>query len=61
MDRRSQRRALRHLDDWQLADVGLSREQALQESRRWFWWPTLGQPRWPSTRLPITETDASPR
>ena len=57
MERRIQRRALRDLDDWQLADVGLTREPALRDSRRWLWWPTLGQPRWPATRLPITETE----
>jgi uncharacterized protein YjiS (DUF1127 family) len=37
MGRRHQRRALRSLDDWQLADIGLSRDQAQQEARKWLW------------------------
>ena len=34
---RRQRRALLDLDDRQLADVGVTREQALQEASKLFW------------------------
>jgi uncharacterized protein YjiS (DUF1127 family) len=33
----SQRRALRDLDDRQLADIGVTREAAEREARKWFW------------------------
>ncbi len=36
-DRRRQMRALLALDDRLLADIGISREQALREARKWFW------------------------
>lgn len=32
-----QRRALRQLDDRQLADIGITRAQALRESNKLFW------------------------
>ena len=34
---RRQRRALRELDDRQLADIGITREQALREANKLFW------------------------
>jgi uncharacterized protein YjiS (DUF1127 family) len=34
---RRQRRALRQLDDHQLADIGITRAQALRESNKLFW------------------------
>jgi len=35
--RRRQRRKLLDLDDHLLADIGVSREQALREASKWFW------------------------
>ena len=35
--RRHQRQALRELDDRLLDDIGLTREQAAREARKWFW------------------------
>ena len=35
-ERKRQRRALLQLDDRQLADIGVSRKQALHEARKWF-------------------------
>jgi uncharacterized protein YjiS (DUF1127 family) len=32
-----QRRALRDLDDRQLADIGVTREAAEREAAKWFW------------------------
>lgn len=32
-----QRNELRHLSDAQLRDIGLTRDQANREARRWFW------------------------
>lgn len=32
-----QRRALARLDDAALDDLGITREEAIAESRRWFW------------------------
>lgn len=32
-----QRQALARLDDWQLRDIGISREAAVRESRKPFW------------------------
>lgn len=37
LDRHRQRRLLLELDDHLLADVGLSREAAAREARKWFW------------------------
>jgi uncharacterized protein YjiS (DUF1127 family) len=37
LERRRQRRALLQLDDHLLADIGVSREQALREAGKWFW------------------------
>lgn len=37
LERRRQRHALLDLDDRQLADIGVSREQALRESNKLFW------------------------
>jgi uncharacterized protein YjiS (DUF1127 family) len=37
LDRRHQRRALRHLDDHLLRDIGISRQEALKEARKPFW------------------------
>ena len=36
-ERTRQRRVLGELDDHMLADIGLTREQALRESRKWSW------------------------
>ena len=36
-ERTRQRRALGELDDRLLADIGLTREQALRECRKWSW------------------------
>jgi uncharacterized protein YjiS (DUF1127 family) len=35
--RSDERRALRELEDHDLADIGMSRAQALREVRKWFW------------------------
>ena len=35
--RRRSRHALSQLNDWQLADVGLTRDEAAQEASRVFW------------------------
>ena len=35
--KRRERQRLAELDDHLLADIGVSREQAEQESRKWFW------------------------
>ena len=37
LEQRRQRRALRDLDDRQLADIGVTREQALHEANKLFW------------------------
>lgn len=37
MELRRQRRALSDLDDRRLADIGVTREQALREANRSFW------------------------
>ena len=37
LSRRQQRRDLRELDDRQLHDVGITRAQAVRESRKPFW------------------------
>jgi uncharacterized protein YjiS (DUF1127 family) len=37
LELRRQRRALRDLDDRQLADIGVTREQALREANQLFW------------------------
>jgi uncharacterized protein YjiS (DUF1127 family) len=37
LERRRQRHALLQLDDHLLADIGVSREQALREAGKWFW------------------------
>ncbi len=36
-ERADQRRRLRDLEDWQLRDIGVTREQSLRESRKPFW------------------------
>jgi uncharacterized protein YjiS (DUF1127 family) len=36
-DRHHQRRALREMDDDQLRDLGVSRSEAMKESRKPFW------------------------
>jgi uncharacterized protein YjiS (DUF1127 family) len=36
LERKRQRRALLQLDDHLLADIGVSREQALREAGKWF-------------------------
>ena len=35
LDRQRQRTRLAQLEDWQLDDIGISRSEALMESRRW--------------------------
>jgi uncharacterized protein YjiS (DUF1127 family) len=35
--RRHERQALLELDDWLLDDVGVTREQAERQTRKWFW------------------------
>lgn len=35
LDRQRQRDHLAQLEDWQLDDIGISRSEALMESRRW--------------------------
>jgi len=37
LELRRQRCGLRDLGDWQLADVGVTREQALRETNNPFW------------------------
>jgi uncharacterized protein YjiS (DUF1127 family) len=37
LELRRQRRALRDLDDHQLVDIGVTREQALCEAKKLFW------------------------
>ena len=37
LELRRQRRALRNLDDRQLADIGVTREQALREANKLYW------------------------
>jgi uncharacterized protein YjiS (DUF1127 family) len=35
--RRRERQALLDLDDWLLDDIGVTREQAERQARKWFW------------------------
>lgn len=35
LDRQRQRARLAQLEDWQLDDIGISRAEAVKESRRW--------------------------
>jgi uncharacterized protein YjiS (DUF1127 family) len=45
LERRRQRRALLQLDDRMLADLGVSRSQAIDEAKKAFWSPrTQGKP-----------------
>jgi len=37
LELRRQRRALRDLDDHQLVDIGITREEALREAQKLFW------------------------
>jgi uncharacterized protein YjiS (DUF1127 family) len=37
LDLRRQRHALRELDDHQLADIGVTRDEALREAKKSFW------------------------
>lgn len=37
VQRARQRRVLREMEDWQLADIGISREQAEREAAKPFW------------------------
>ena len=37
LDKARQRGLLKHLDDRMLRDIGLTREQATREARKWFW------------------------